>query len=266
MEQEIKREFGLSTWAVQNSTSIFILTFIIVLFGLFAYQSMPKEQFPEIKMPTIYINTIYPGNSPVDIENLITRHIEKELKSLKGIKKITSTSAQDVSAIMVEFNEDVSVSKALQDVKDAVDKAKSELPSDLDEEPRVIELDFSELPIMVINLSGDFEIDKLNQYAEYLEEELEALQEVSKVDILGSIKREIQINADILKMEARRVSFSDIENAIAAENITMSAGDLLTEGYRRSLRIFGEFRSVQEIENIIVKYEDDRLVLLKDVA
>lgn len=266
MEQEIKREFGLSSWAVQNSTSIFILTFIIVLFGLFAYQSMPKEQFPEIKMPTIYVNTIYPGNSPVDIENLITRHIEKELKSLKGIKKITSTSAQDISAIVVEFNEDVTVSKALQDVKDAVDKAKSELPSDLDEEPRVLELDFSELPIMVVNLSGDFEIDKLKKYAEYLEEELEALQEVSKVDILGSVDREIQVNADILKMEARRVSFSDIENAIAAENITMSAGDILTEGYRRSLRIFGEFRTVQEIENIIVKYEDDRLVLLKDVA
>jgi multidrug efflux pump subunit AcrB len=264
--QEIKREFGLSTWAVENSTSIFILMFISIVFGWVSYQSMPKEQFPEIKMPTIYINTIYPGNSPVDVENLITRHIEKELKSLKGVKKINSTSAQDVSAIIVEFNEDVQVSKALQDVKDAVDKSKSELPTDLDEEPRVIELDFSELPMMVVNLSGDFEIDKLNEYAEYLEDELEALQEVSKVDILGSIEREIQINADILKMEAREVSFGDIESAISSENVTMSSGEVLTEGYRRSLRVFGEFRSMQEIENIIIKHEDDNLVLLKDVA
>ncbi len=265
-QEEVKREFGLSSLSINNATSVFILVFIITGFGLFSYISMPKEQFPEIVLPNIYINTIYPGNSPVDMENLITRPIEKEIKSLKGVKKITSTSLQDVSIIIVEFNEDVEASDALIDVKDAVDKAKSELPTDLDEDPMVMELDFSEIPIVMINLSGDFEIDKLKDYAEYLEDKIEALPEVSKVDIIGALDREIQINADPFYMAASNVTFGDIEGAIASENITASAGDVLINGFRRSIRIPGEFNNVEELENVIVKSEKGRPVYLKDIA
>ncbi|MEN7548237.1 efflux RND transporter permease subunit [Rapidithrix thailandica] len=265
-DKKIKREFGLSTLSVNNSTSVFILTGIIVLFGLYSYITMPKEQFPEVVMPTVYVNTIYPGNSPVDIENLITRPIEKELKSIKGVKKINSTSAQDVSVILIEFNEDIEIAKAIQDTKDAVDKSKKELPNDLDEDPQVLEVDLSELPIMMVNLSGDFELDKLKDYAEYLEDEMEALSEVSKVDIIGALDREIQVNADLYKMEAVKITFGDIEKAIANENITMSGGDILTNGYRRSLRVFGEFQNVEEIKNIVVKSEEQNTIYLKDVA
>ncbi|MEM1134900.1 MAG: efflux RND transporter permease subunit [Bacteroidota bacterium] len=265
-KKNITREFGLSSLALNNSTSIFILMFILVLFGTLAYNTMPKEQFPEVVIPTVYINTPYPGNSPVDIENLITRPIEKELKSLKGMKKMNSTSAQDFSAIILEFNENIDISKALQDVKDAVDKAKKELPTDLDNDPLVQEVDVSEIPIMVINISGDFEIDKLNDYAEWLEDRLEELKEVSKVEISGAVDREIQINADLFKMDARKVTFDDIEKAIANENISMSGGDILTEGFRRSLRVTAEFEDVKEIEGIIVKSEDQNTIYLKDVA
>ncbi len=263
---EVKREFGLSTWAIKNSVSIYILTGIMAIAGLGAYLSMPKEQFPEIVMPTIYVNTVYPGNSPSDIENLITRHIEKQLKTVKGVKKIESTSAMDVSAIIVEFNEDVNVSKALQDVKDAVDEAKKDLPTDLDKEPQVLELDFTEIPIMTINLSGDFEIDKLNEYAEKLEDEIEALSEVTRVDITGNVKREIQINVDPFKMDAMRVTFGDIESAIARENITISGGDVISGGFRRSLRISGEFTKVSEIEDVIVKSEKGATIYIRDIA
>lgn len=265
-ENNIKREFGLSTLAVNNSTSIFILTAIIVVFGIITYVGLPKEQYPEISLPTIYVNTIYPGNSPIDIENLITRPIEKEIKPVKGIKKINSTSVQDVSAIVIEFNEDVDVKKALQDVKDAVDKSKKDLPSDLDEDPQVLELDFAEIPVMEINLSGEFEIDKLKEYAEYLEDEIEELSEVSKVAITGAVEREIQINADPLRMAALQITFQDIESAIAVENMTMSGGDVLVNGYRRSLRVDGEFDSVDEIENIIIKSENEQPIYLRDVA
>ncbi|NLR93174.1 efflux RND transporter permease subunit [Flammeovirga agarivorans] len=265
-EEKIK-EFGLSSLSINNSTSIFILTVIIALFGILAYVGMPKEQFPEIRIPMVYINTMHPGNSPVDIESLITRPIEKELKSVKGVKEIISTSAQDFSVITVEFNEDIETSKALQDTKDAVDKAKSELPTDLDQDPNVQEMDFSEIPIMVINLSGDFEIQKLKDYAEDLADDLEEFREVSRVDITGSVEREIQINADLYTMDAMQIAFSDISDAISRENVTMSGGDVkMGNGFRRSLRVDGEFKEVSEIRNVIVKSEDQNTIYLKDLA
>lgn len=264
-EQKIE-VFGLSRFSLKNATSIFIITLIFIVAGIFSYVIMPKEQFPEIVMPTVYVQTVYPGNSPIDIENLITRPIEKELKSLKGVKKVSSTSVQDASAVIVEFNENVLVSDALVDVKDAVDKAKKDLPKDLDQEPNVLEVDFSEIPIMEINLSGDFEQAKLKEYAEYLQDELEELPQVSEAVITGDREREIQINADIFQMTARKVTFQDIETAIASENLTASGGDVLTEGYRRSLRVVGEFKNIKQLEDIIVKSENNEPIYLRDIA
>lgn len=264
--KEVVREFGLTKWSVKNRTSVAILTLIIAMMGVYSYIEMPKESFPEIVIPTIYIGTSYPGNSPVDMENLITRPIEKELKAINGVKDITSSSIQDYSTILVEFNPEVEVSRALQDTKDAVDKAKSELPTDLDTDPNVMEINFSEFPIMYINLSGDFSIDELKDHAEYLEDEIEKMTEISKVDISGGLDREIFVNVDLYKMEARNVSFSDIENAIAGENVTMSGGDILAGDFRRSLRIAGEFTSPRQIEDVIVKDEDQNIVYVRDVA
>lgn len=260
------RDFWLSKLALENSTSVFILAIIIFVFGIVSYLQTAKELYPEIVMPQIYVNTIYPGNSPADMENLITRPIEKEIKSIKGVTEINSTSVQDVSAIVVEFEEDVEVSEALTDVKDAVDKAKSELPSDLDNDPVVQELDFSDTPVMFVNLSGDFEVDKLKEYAEYLQDEIEELTEISEVEITGDVDREIQINADLYRMEAMKVSFSDIESAIANENLTLSGGDILTNGNRRSIRIVGEFTAARQLEDIIIKSEEQRPIYLRDVA
>jgi multidrug efflux pump len=260
------REFGLSSFSVDNQTSVLILTLIIVLWGFYSYVRIPKESFPEIVIPTIYVGTPYPGNSPVDIENLITRPIEKELKSLNGIKDITSTSVQDYSTIIVEFNPDQDLAKALQDVKDAVDKSKSELPTDLDTDPNVMDIDLNEIPIMYINISGNYSVNELKRFAEYLEEEIEKLPEISKCEIRGALEREIRVDADLHKMEGMSVSFSDIRDAISAENVTLSGGNILANELRRSLRVDGEFKAVSEIENVIVKDEDYRIVYVKDVA
>ena len=154
-KKEVIREFGLTTLSVNNRTSVVILSFIIAFMGIFAYTTMPKESFPEVVIPTVYVGSAYPGNSPVDMENLITRPIEKELKSINNVKDIKSTSVQDFSSIVVEFNPNVDISKALQDVKDAVDKSKSELPTDLDRDPDVLEVNTSDFPIMNINISGN---------------------------------------------------------------------------------------------------------------
>jgi len=260
------REFGLSSFSVDNSTSIIILTLIITVLGLGAYRTMPKESFPEIVIPTVYVGTPYPGNSPVDMENLITRPIEKQLKSLNNVKDIKSTSVQDFSSIVIEFTPGVELAKAIQDVKDAVDKSKSELPTDLDQEPNVQEVNTSDFPIMNVNISGPYSEQELKRYGEYLEDAIEKLPEISKADLAGTIEREIQINVDPYKMESMGVSFGDISGAIQSENLTASGGSIKNGDFERTLRVDGEFTSPQDLEEIIVKTDQQKIVYLKDVA
>lgn len=262
----VVKEFGLSSLSLRNSTSALILTFLIVAGGMLAYSTMPKELFPEVVMPQIYVRTVYPGNSPVDIENLITRQIEKEIKPLKGINELTSTSVQDNSIIIVEFNTDVPVEEALLDVKDAVDKSKSDLPSDLDIDPLVMEINMSEMPVLNINLSGDYSVDDLKDYAELLQEKMEVIPEVSSVDLRGALEREININVDIHKMELVEVSFNDIESAIGYENMSISGGDILMDETRRTIRVSGEYTNMDQIANTIVKAEFGNIIYLRDIA
>lgn len=260
------REFGLSSFSVDNSTSIIILTLIITVLGLGAYRTMPKESFPEIVIPTVYIGTPYPGNSPVDMENLITRPIEKQLKSLNNVKDIKSTSVQDFSSIVVEFTPGVELAKAIQDVKDAVDKSKSELPTDLDQEPNVQEVNTSDFPIMNVNISGPYSEQELKRYGEYLEDAIEKLPEISKADLAGTVEREIQINVDPYKMESVGVSFGDIAGAVQTENLTISGGSIKNGDFERTLRIDGEFTNPEDLMNIIVKTDQQKIVYLRDVA
>ena len=260
------RNFGLTNLSLRNKTSVFILAILLVFFGSLSYQNMPKSLFPDIVMPTIMVNTTYPGNSPADIENLITRPIEKQLKSISGVKNLSSNSIQDNANIIVEFNTDIEVKTALQEVKDAVDKAKSDLPNDLDMDPIITDIDLSEFPILNVNLSGDFSLDELKVYAEDLQDQFEALTEISKVDITGLLNKEITIKADLHLMESNKISFGDIEDAIAFENISMASGDILLGNSRRSVRTDAEFKNSKEIENIIIKREAGNIVYLKDIA
>lgn len=268
--KEKLKEFGLSTFSINNKTSVYVLTFIVFVVGLISFTTMPKESFPEIKQPTIYVGVAYPGNSPVDMENLVTRPIEKEIKSVKGVKKFTSTSIQDFSTVIVEFELDIDPAKALQEVKDAVDKSKQDLPADLPADPNVFELDFTEFPVMNINLSGNFSYDVLKENAEYLEDEIEKFSEISEVDIRGLLDKEVEITVDRYAMEAAKISFSDIENAIRAENVSMSGGDILSitgeMQSRRSIRVTGEFNNYEEIKDIIIKDENQEIVYLRDIA
>ncbi len=261
-----EREFKLTTLALGNKNTVFILTAIIIIFGLFSFNNLPKELFPEVSFPTVLIQTVYPGNAPVDMENLITRPLEKEIETVKGLKTLKSNSMQDVSIITAEFNSDVDLDKAISDVKDAVDKAKSDLPNDLLTDPVVKDIDMSEFPIITINLSGDYSVEELRNYAEYLQDEIESVSEISRVDIKGVNEREIKINVDLLKLQAYNISFFDIESAVTSENLSMSGGEIIQGNFQRSIRISGEFKNVAEIENVIVKKDKGQIVYLKDVA
>jgi len=264
-----QKEFKLSSWAIANKTTVFVITFIIFLAGVLSYKGMPRENFPEIVVPEIFISTIYPGNSALDVEKLITKPLEKEINSITGVDEMISNSVQGFSTIQVKFNFDITPTEALRKVKDKVDAAMSDsdFPKDLPSDPNVVEMNFSEMmPIMNINLSGDFSMDQLKKYAEYLEDEIEDISEISSVDIRGVQDKEVEISIDLYKMQASEISFTDIENAIAFENMTISGGDILQNGIRRNVRVIGEFTNIKEIEDVIVKREEGAIVYLRDFA
>jgi len=276
-ENKIIRKFGLSTFAVKNRTTIILLTLLILITGIGAYNAMPKENFPEISIPTIYVGMTYAGNSPLDMENLITRHIEKEINTITGVAKIKSSIIQDYSTTIVEFDFDKDVTDALVKVKDAVDKVRNDLPNDMDVEPNIFEMDFTAIPVINLNISGDrYTLEQLNDYAEILEDRIETLSQISKVEIRGAVQKEIKIEVDKLKMEGLEISFRDIEDAIGYENKTISAGDLLIGENRRSIRIVGQFQEPKEgsldptieeqIGDIIIKNQYQQTVKLRDIA
>lgn len=247
-----EKKFAITNFAVNNKTTIYFFTVVLIIFGVMSYQSTPKESFPEVVFPYYSITTIYPGTSPEDIENLVTRPIEKQLKGIDGIKELSSKSIQDFSMIFIEFETSVNADDAFKDVNDAVDKSKSDLPSGILSDPNVSEINISEMPILYINLSGDLGMDKLKEYADELQDEIEGMEEVTRVDIVGALEREFQIEVDLYKMQATNISFDMIERAVAFENMTISSGTVESDGVQRTLRILGEFKSIKDLENIIL--------------
>ncbi|MFL9481882.1 efflux RND transporter permease subunit [Chitinophagaceae bacterium LWZ2-11] len=262
------KEFKPTSWAITNKTSIYLLMLFVSLFGVYQFVTLPKEQFPDIVIPTIYVQTIYVGNSPKDIENLVTRPIEKQIKGITGakIKKFTSTSQQDYSAIMVEFDTDVKTDIALQKVKDAMDKAKQDLPTDLTQEPTALEVSFSEQPIMYVNLSGDYDPQRLKKFADDMKDKLEDLTQINRVDIVGAPEREFQINVDNFRMQSANVTFDDISNAVQRENLDVSGGLLQVGTMKRNLQLKGQFKTASDIEQVIVKNSSGGAIYLKDIA
>jgi multidrug efflux pump subunit AcrB len=263
------KHFRPTTWSIKNKTSIYLFMLVVSAWGVFQFVTLPKEQFPDIVIPTIYVSTIYTGTSPKDMENLVTRPIEKQIKGITGAKinKFTSTSQQDYSAIVVEFETDVQTDVALQKVKDAIDKAKQDLPTDLTQEPTALEVSFSDQPIMYVNISGDYDQQRLKKFADDMKDKLEDLPELNRVDIVGAPEREFQINVDNYKLRSHNLTFDDINNAVKGENLDISGGQLDVGNMKRNLQLKGQFHTAQDIEQIIVRSPDNGTsVYLKDIA
>lgn len=260
------KEFKPSTWAINNSKAIYILTLIICMAGIISYNNLPKESFPDIVVPKFFVSTVYAGNAPSNIENTITKPLEKKLKSIPGVKKLTSNSMQDVSLITVEFNTDVTIDKARQAVKDKVDEARSDLPSSLTRLPFVKELAFSELPIMYVNIAGNMDLNKLKEYADELKDRIEGLKQITEVKMVGAPSREIQINLDMYKMQSLQLGMQDLERTIGSENITISGGMIPMEGTKRNVSVKNEFHSIEEIKNLVISSQSGARYYLKDFA
>lgn len=260
------RQFGLSIWSIGNRKTVFLITAVIILGGFMAYTSMPKENFPELQIPEIYIGIPKPGSSPQYMADKIIRPIEKELATLKKVEEINSDGIHGYATIRVKFDFSVEVKDALQKVKDAVDKARSKIDfPELQVEPNIFELDPSQMPIMNINLRGE-NPKQLKETAEMLEDLIEDLPEINAVDIRGIQKQEMRIEVDRIKAEAAAVSLSDIENAIRSEHQRIPGGEILMDGMRKNIAINGEFQNADELKRVIVKQDDYMPVYLEDVA
>ncbi len=267
--KDLDKEFKPTSWAIDNRVAIYVAVVFICLAGIITYNKLPKENFPEVVLPQIFVTSIFPGASPKDVENLVSKQIEKQVKSIAGVKKVTSNSVQSFSTVIIEFETDVEVKEAKREVQEAVDKAKADLPpvpSSLLDDPQVIDIDLSAQPIMFINLSGDYDLQTLKKYAEQMQDRIEALREIRRVDIVGALDREIQINVDLYKAALAGVSLDDISNAINFENRIVSGGQLSVAGMKRSLSVNGEYANAEEIANTVVGSIKGGSVYLKDVA
>ena len=241
MAKNTYKEFSISSWAIDNKMTVYVITAIILLSGLFAYYSMPREAFPEIIETKIYVSSVNPGNAAEDVEKFITEPLEEEFNDIAGIKEITSTTLQDYSIIIVEFEEDIDVNVAKTKVKDKVDLVKAEttwptLDNGAKVEPNIFDLNISEeQPILNINLTGDFQVQQLKDYAEHLQDKIELLPQIKEATIRGAEEQEVEVAVDIYKMTASKVSFDNIINAIRSENNTISAGNVITDGLRKNI-------------------------------
>ena len=270
-KKQVDKEFKLSSWAIHNKTTIYVMMGVLFFYGISAYLSMARENFPEVKETKIYISTIYPGNTAEDIEKLITDPIEDKIKSVSNVVEVTSTSQEDYSMVVVEFDENISVELAKQKIKDelSTETSSEDWPTfnGAKIEPNVFDLSLSEeVAILNINISGDYPVYKLKEFAEYLQDEIEDLSEIKKADIRGAQEKEVEVAVDIYKMMAAKVSFNDVTSAINNGNVTMSAGNFITSGQRRTVRIIGEIEKPIALEDFVIKSEFNNPIYLKDVA
>ncbi|MGI9175475.1 MAG: efflux RND transporter permease subunit, partial [Rhodothermales bacterium] len=251
--------------AIKNRIAVVVLTALLVVGGLYSYITIPKEAQPQIEFATIVITTIYPGASPDDIESIITQEVEREVASINGIDELRSTSTEGVSTIIVEFLPDVDVDNAAQEVREKVDIAKAEFPSDV-EEPIVSEIDASEFPIMTINLAASYSLARLRDAAEDLQDEVEGVAGVLEVDLIGGLEREVQINVNLNALQGYGLAFNDLISTIQSENTNIPGGSIDIDRLNYLVRVDGEFDDPQEIENLVVKAPGGAPIYVRDVA
>lgn len=259
------KEFGLTSFAIDHFTSVAVLLVILTIIGLTSYVATPKESFPEIEIPMIAVNTVYPGVAPADIESLVTRKVEDELATIPDLKEITSSSAEGFSSVVAEFETTVNLDDALQRVRERVDLARAELPDDA-EEPQIVEFDVTQVPILQVNLSGDYDLVRLKEVAEELQDQLETIPQVLRVDLRGGLEREVRVDVDLPRLQYYGLALQDVIDAIRRENVTIPGGSIDVGDSNYLVRVDGEFDDPAVIDDLVVTEFDGRPIYVRDVA
>ncbi len=256
----------VSDTAIKKSTTVVVLTLLLIIFGVYSYLELPRESDPDITIPNVFVSTNYRGVSPTDMETAVTIEIEKKLKGLDGLKKIQSVSSEGSSSINIEFVTGTDIDKALQDVKDKVDEAMGELPSDLDEDPSVFEVNFSQMPIVVFSISGTCGLPCLKKIADDIEDDIEAITGVLEAEVTGGLEREIRVEVFPEKLAYYGLTIGSFQEAVRSENQNTSGGNIRLGQGRYQLRVPGEFKTPEEIYGLILAIHNGEPVYLKDVA
>jgi hypothetical protein len=259
------KEFRLTSFAIDHPTSIVVMTVILILMGLMSYIRVPKEMAPEIVVPFVLINTVYAGVAPGDIETLITEPLEDELNTIGDIKTITSISAESYSMISIEFAAGMDMNEALQRVREKVDIAKPELPPAA-EEPEIIEINFSDFPIMQVNIAGDYNEVRLRELAEDMQDRLEQIPSVLEARLAGGLEREVQVDVDLAKLKFYDVTLDDVIDAVRFENVTVPGGSIDVGDVKFLVRVPGEFEETAPIADIVVLTRNGRPIYVRDLA
>ena len=259
------KEFPLTTLAIRNRTSVLVLFAFVTIGGLVSYNAIPKESFPEIEIPSIAVNTIYPGVSPADVESLVTRKIEEELNTISGLKELTSTSIEGYSSVVAEFETSTNMDEALQKVREKVDLARPELPPDA-EDPAIFEFNVDDFPMMQVNLAGGYGLVRLKEVGEDLQDRLEAIPAVLRVDLRGGLEREVRVDVDLSRLQYYNVSFDDVLSAIRQENVNIPGGSIDVGGVKYLVRVDGEFDDPSVVGDLVVTTVDGRPIYVSDLA
>jgi multidrug efflux pump len=256
----------ISDTSVKKSTTVSVLAVLLIVVGVYCYKVLPRESDPDITIPNVFVSTSYRGVSPTDIETTITIEIEKKLKGLDGLKTIKSVSSEGLSSINIEFVTGTDIDQALQDVKDKVDEALGELPGDLEEDPTVFEVNFSEMPIVVFSLSGTCGLPCLKDIADDLKDKIEGVGGVLEVEVTGGLEREIRIEVFPEKLAYYGLTINSFQSKVRSENSNTSGGNIQLGNGRFQLRVPGEFKTPEEIYGLVLTTYDGEPVYLKDVA
>ncbi|MFH1134825.1 MAG: efflux RND transporter permease subunit [Pseudomonadota bacterium] len=256
----------INQMAIKRQMAVLALLVLLVIAGLYAYIVLPRESHPDITIPYVFVTTTYEGVSPEDMETLITIPIERKLKGLSDTEEIQATSAEGISTVAVKFLPKVDIDDALQKVKDKVDQAMQDLPDDLPEDPYVQEVNFNEIPIIRVVLSGPFSLRRLKSFADDFEDKIESISGVLEARLSGGLEREIHVEFDLDRLAAYNLPFSNLINSVTKGNVNMPGGSMDIGEAKYLVRVPEDYKNPAEIFNIVAHSVGGKQIYLRDVA
>jgi len=255
----------ITNWSLNHKTSIFVMLVIVIIAGLVSYMALPVESFPQIKQPVIIVAVPYVGVAPSDMETLVAQPIEKKIKEISKVKKMSSVSTEGYTNITVEFEPDIDIDEAVQKVRTKVDQARPDLPQDI-EEPIIQEINFENIPIMLVSIVGNQSLVRLKKIAEDLQDKFEQIPGVLDVRLSGGLEREVKVNINPARLRYYNLGVNDVIDAIRNENRTIPGGSVESGTLNYTVRIPGEFSSAEELNNIVVKTKAGIPIYVRDLA
>lgn len=252
-------------WAIRRRRAALLILFFLLVAGIQSYNTIPKESEPDIAIPYIYVSMNYEGISPEDAERLLVRPMEKELKSIEGVKEMTAVASEGHASVTLEFDAGFDGDAALDDVREKVDRAKSKLPEGSDE-PTVNEINVALFPVLSMSLGGPLPERSLLAIARDLSDDIEALAGVLEVEIGGDREELLEVIVDPLVLETYGINFESVLSIVSRNNRLVAAGAIDNGAGRQVMKVSGVIESLEDILAMPIKVNDGTVVVFRDIA